>query len=117
MGEKFWGGEPFRFPFGVILNEDRRHQTMKREEQIFEQALALTSSEARDAYLLGACGDDGDLRRRVEGLLAAHQDAGALEFLAASGSKDGSVTRLSRDRLTEKPGDRIGRYKLLQQIG
>ncbi|HOW68798.1 MAG TPA: serine/threonine protein kinase, partial [Verrucomicrobiota bacterium] len=90
---------------------------MKREEQIFEQALALTSSEARDAYLLGACGDDGDLRRRVEGLLAAHQDAGALEFLAASGSKDGSVTRLSRDRLTEKPGDRIGRYKLLQQIG
>jgi len=90
---------------------------MKREEQIFEQTLALGSSEVRDAYLLGACGDDHDLRRRVEELLAAHQDAGAIEFLHGTDRPDRVATLLSEDRLTEKPGDRIGRYKLLQQIG
>jgi serine/threonine protein kinase/WD40 repeat protein len=90
---------------------------MKREEQIFEQTLALGSSEARDAYLLGACGDDHDLRRRVDELLAAHQDAGAIEFLHGTDRPDRVATLLSEDRLTEKPGDRIGRYKLLQQIG
>lgn len=49
---------------------------MKREEVIFEQALALSSAEAREANLLGVCGDDRGPRQRVQGLLAARQDAG-----------------------------------------
>jgi eukaryotic-like serine/threonine-protein kinase len=87
---------------------------MNREEQIFEQALARASPEARAAYLLGACGDDRDLRQRVNDLLAAHQDAGVIDFL--QGTHRPAPLR-SGGRLTEQPGDRIGRYKLLQQIG
>jgi hypothetical protein len=42
---------------------------MKREEEIFEQALRLASLEARESYLLGACEGDAELRQRVEQLL------------------------------------------------
>jgi eukaryotic-like serine/threonine-protein kinase len=66
---------------------------MKREEEIFERALALTSAEARADYLLKAC-------------------AGTPIFAGAWRN----CSRRTRT-LTEKPGDRIGRYKLLQQIG
>jgi hypothetical protein len=45
---------------------------MKREDELFEQVLALTSAEAREAYLLETCGEDHDLRRRIEELLVAH---------------------------------------------
>jgi serine/threonine protein kinase/Flp pilus assembly protein TadD len=83
----------------------------QREEAIFEAALALLP-EQRAAYLANACGEDPGLRQRVEALLAAHaQTTGILEGSAAAST---IVLDLP---LTEKPGDRIGRYKLLQQIG
>ena len=44
---------------------------MKPEQEIFEQAMALPSREAREGYLLGACGQNRDLRRSVDELLAA----------------------------------------------
>jgi WD40 repeat protein/serine/threonine protein kinase len=91
---------------------------MSREEEIFEQALALTSSETRQGYLLGACAGDAELRRRVEELLAAHREAGVIEFL-----KDSTRTEqqagifVPEQRLSEKPGDHIGRFKLLEKVG
>jgi WD40 repeat protein/serine/threonine protein kinase len=88
---------------------------MKREEQIFERALALISPEARQEYLLRACGDDLDLRRHVEELLVASNDAGNLGFLNTGGPEGpASVVDVRQD---EGPGTVIGRYKLLQQIG
>jgi WD40 repeat protein/serine/threonine protein kinase len=90
---------------------------MKREEAIFEEALALTSAEARGAYLREACAGDAALRGRVEELLAAHQDAGALEFLRREDRTRKVETRLVEGGLREQPGDRIGRYRLLQPIG
>jgi eukaryotic-like serine/threonine-protein kinase len=90
---------------------------MKREEELFEQARALTSAEARAGYLLEACGGDRELRRRVEELLAAHQEAGALEFLDADGPADKADPAQPEHRSSERPGDRIGRYKLLERIG
>jgi eukaryotic-like serine/threonine-protein kinase len=90
---------------------------MKREEEIFERALALTSAEARADYLLKACAGNSDLRRRVKELLAAHHDARAIEFLGAGDRTQKVETLQAEDRLSEKPGDRIGHYKLLQQIG
>ena len=44
-----------------------------------ERAMAAAekaSSEERGAFLAEACGDDGELRRRVEGLLEAHDASG-----------------------------------------
>jgi tetratricopeptide (TPR) repeat protein len=88
-----------------------------REEQIFIAALQLATREERAAYLKDACASDAALRQRVEALLQAHERARA--------SIDPDVTVKSPpspdvplvEPITEKPGDRIGRYKLLQEIG
>ncbi|HEY2952152.1 MAG TPA: serine/threonine-protein kinase [Verrucomicrobiae bacterium] len=75
---------------------------------LFNEAAEITDAAERAAYLQRACGDDASLRQRLDQLLKAHADAGG--FLAGPGA----TTMLP---VTEKPGDRIGRYKLLQGIG
>jgi tetratricopeptide (TPR) repeat protein/tRNA A-37 threonylcarbamoyl transferase component Bud32 len=88
----------------------------EREIEIFIAALDLPSGQ-RAAYLDEACAGDAALRRRVEQLLAASEAAGAfLESPAAVPPKPGATIRLELTPI-EKPGDKIGRYKLLQQIG
>jgi len=47
----------------------------QRVKAVFQEAVAR-SPESRGAYLDDACGD-GELRREVERLLAAHEGAGA----------------------------------------
>ncbi|MEK7686133.1 MAG: serine/threonine-protein kinase [Verrucomicrobiota bacterium] len=90
---------------------------MKQEQEIFEQAMALPSHEAREAYLLGACGQNRDLRRSVDELLAAFNDAGELDFLQTGERSQEAQTVLADVRPEEGPGTVIGRYKLLQKIG
>jgi WD40 repeat protein len=48
---------------------------VSRVEQIFLAAVSQSDPDQRAKYLDGACGDDADLRRRVETLLAAHPHA------------------------------------------
>ena len=89
------------------------NDVQKQDVIIFSEALDLPLSE-RAAYLDRACAGDQKLRQRVEGLLLTHDQAGG--FLErppvemAIGSRLGAFAG-------ERPGDRIGRYKLLQQIG
>jgi eukaryotic-like serine/threonine-protein kinase len=90
---------------------------MKPEHEIFEQAMALPSGEAREAYLVEACGRNRELRRNVDELLAAFNDAGQIDFLKASDRAPEARTMQLDARLVEAPGTVIGRYKLLQQIG
>ncbi|HEY0551336.1 MAG TPA: protein kinase [Verrucomicrobiae bacterium] len=79
-------------------------------EALFEQALKFKPEE-RAAFLAGACGADESLRRRAEELLQASAEKGG--FLPTDpGNKKTIVLPI-----TEQPGDRIGRYKILQQIG
>ena len=85
----------------------------QREEALFEAALKLPPG-ARAAYLAEACRGDAELRGRVEGLLAAHGEAAAFLEEPAAARPTGTVVIRS---LEERTGDRIGRYKLLQQIG
>ncbi|MHC4714150.1 MAG: protein kinase domain-containing protein, partial [Planctomycetota bacterium] len=73
------------------------------EEAIFSAAVEIQSPEERKAYLDEVCGEDSGLRAAVEELLRLHD----------SNQRFLSVPVL----LTEGPGDRIGRYKLLEQIG
>jgi serine/threonine protein kinase len=95
------------------------------EEVIFEAAFALPASE-RAAYLDRACAGNDGLRQLVEALLEAHEEAG--EFLespapgaepssAAVNSQGAGGLAATASASIEKPGDRIGRYKLLEQIG
>jgi len=90
---------------------------MKQEQEIFEQAMALPSREAREAYLLGACGQNRELRQSVDELLAAFNDAGEIDFLKTGDRPQEAQTVLLDARPDEGPGTVIGRYKLLQQIG
>ena len=79
--------------------------------------MALPSREAREGYLLGACGQNKDLRKSVDELLAAFNDVGELEFLKTGDRKQEDQTVVAETKLHEGPGTVIGRYKLLQKIG
>jgi eukaryotic-like serine/threonine-protein kinase len=77
--------------------------------EIFNEAKARPAGAERERYLTEACQDDPALKAQVIALLQAHASAG--DFL--------KYTQFISpvELLTEKPGDKIGRYKLLQQIG
>ena len=79
-----------------------------REKEIFEQALDITPTEERHRFLTSACGEDAALLARVQALLRA--DESGESFLPEQ-------PKATVVAITEKPGDRIGCYKLLQQIG
>jgi serine/threonine protein kinase len=85
---------------------------MNREKEIFEQALDLASAAERQAFLKGACGPDAAMCERLQALLRSHEEAA--DFLPAQPAAPSGTVIVP---ITEKPGDRIGRYKLLQQIG
>jgi serine/threonine protein kinase/tetratricopeptide (TPR) repeat protein len=95
------------------------------EVAIFAAALEL-SADQRGAYLDQACAGDDALRRRVEALLRIQDKAGNFFDKLASVARPSSAeaempgssvaTRIPGIP-AEKTGDRIGRYKLLQQIG
>src|SRR5262249_15955007 len=87
-------------------------QSEQHEEAVFEAALKLPAAE-REAYLEKTCSGDANLRRRVEALLSAFERAGG--FLNQPATPERTVKPSLPP--TEKPGDRIGRYKLLEQIG
>jgi tetratricopeptide (TPR) repeat protein/serine/threonine protein kinase len=81
------------------------------EESIFLEALQKETPQDRAAFLEGACGSDAALRRAVELLLQAHEQAG--EFLQGRAE----VGFTTEPGVREGPGSVIGSYKLLQQIG
>ena len=78
--------------------------------EIFVEAAEIAEPVARAAYLNQACGGDAALRVRVEQLLAADSQAG--KFLHEPGD-----TTATRELFSEKLGDRIGRYRLIERIG
>ncbi len=109
-------------------------------ERLFHEALALSSPRERAEFLERACGPDPALRAKVEGLLDAHErtapflptepgdrrpiegphhppgSAGAREASPPADPAGPWRTVLS-SALGDGPGDHVGRYKLLQQIG
>src|SRR5881628_845353 len=81
---------------------------------VFEAASRLPADQ-RGPYLDHACAGDVELRRRVQLLLGAFERAGGfMKEPAVPPPARGVVSSLPS---AEKPGDRIGRYKLLEQIG
>src|SRR6516164_3202758 len=81
----------------------------QRVQGVFQAVAELPTAE-RAAALERECGDDAELRRRVEALLKAHDDSG--ESPAVEQAPTGAYVP------TVGPGQIFaGRYKLLQQIG
>ncbi len=84
-------------------------------EAIFFAALEKSTPAERAAYLDAACGDDRDLRHRVERLLAAHPQVGS--FLESAAPPESAETA-SYQGPAEAVGAVIaGRYKLLEAVG
>src|SRR5690242_4291808 len=79
---------------------------------IFDAAIELPL-EKRAAYVQQACAGDEALRQRVEALLRAHELAGTFMGTLAVNLDQGARAVGS----VHQTGDKIGRYKLLQQIG
>ena len=84
---------------------------------ILSAALELSAWE-RAAYLAKTCAGDIALHRQVEALIQSYEQA---ENFLETPPVGFDFKRTGPDNinipLTEKPGDKIGRYKLLQQIG
>ncbi len=101
------------------------------EESLFYQALQQPGAAARSAFLDHACANQPQLRARLEKLLQAHDtpvslfDKRAVEMdttldSAAGSSSDsanGEDSSFAPLSATERPGTRIGPYKLLEIIG
>ncbi|MBC8097335.1 MAG: serine/threonine protein kinase, partial [Akkermansiaceae bacterium] len=101
----------------------------EQEEALFDAARKLSGRAARQAFLDQACAEDEALRNRLDGLLSAETEADV--FFDTAAPVNGEMLRQSLARyevprdavsssastLTEGPGSRIDRYKLLQKIG
>ncbi len=85
-------------------------------KSIFLQAVELPTPAERDAFLAAQCGSDAELRREVEELLRHQAAAGSfLETPLSAVVVDPHPKLNSLPK--ERPGTRIGPYKLLQVIG
>ena len=80
-------------------------------KRVFLEAIEKGSSEELNRYLEGACRGDSELRSRIEQLLQAQ--AGAGRFLGGSVSNTATIEQIPLERV----GSKVGRYKLLEQIG
>ena len=93
-----------------------------RVKQLFQSALERPLEEL-ERFLHEACGDDRELRREVESLLAAHQQAGefaerpAVERLATEfAGMATSGESMTRYRALQ-PGCELGPYHVIEPIG
>jgi eukaryotic-like serine/threonine-protein kinase len=82
-------------------------------EQIYYRAVACPAGQ-RGALLDESCGDDLALRREVESLLAADDRAGG--FLSTADFRE-QISAVTGDARRVKPGQTLGRYELLSEIG
>ena len=84
-----------------------------RIERIYERAVVCQPA-ARAELLDEACGNDIDLRREVESLIAAGDRAG--DFLSASDFREQlAAVAVSARHLS--PGQKVGRYELESELG
>ena len=90
-----------------------QHDASVREREIFFMALDHDSPGGRPAFLDGACGGDVELRAAVEALLANHVEDSFLQQPATGHASGATILTPAMDQ----PGDRIGRFKLLEKIG
>jgi eukaryotic-like serine/threonine-protein kinase len=85
------------------------------EARIFADALLLPVGQ-RAKYLADACAGDAALRKRIEALIEAHESAAQFMTTPANPTS-GPGADIASPMAEDRPGTRIGRYKLLQLLG
>ena len=100
-----------------MMQEDKRDR-WRHVKGLFAEA-ADRSADERGRFLDQACTGDESLRREVEALLAAHDDADEVfehgPAAASAFASAGVTLPLTYERLA--PGRRIGPYEILDAIG
>ena len=81
-----------------------------RVKEVFLTAVEQPSPAERVGYLDAACAGNAELRRRVEALLAAHDQP-------SRAPQTDTIGYEAPDQGSEQPGARIGPYHLLQELG
>jgi serine/threonine protein kinase len=84
-----------------------------RDIEVFTEALQLPTEE-RVLFLDHACAQDQGLRRRMEALLKSSDRIGTFLEEPPAGE---IIEGRAKIAAGEKPGDRVDRYKLLEEIG
>ena len=79
--------------------------------ELFNEAKARSAGAERERFLAEACRDDTALKEQIVSLLEADADENESDFLKHTQVVPPVTV------CTEKPGDKIGHYKLLQKIG
>ena len=87
----------------------RDQERWQRAKQVLDEAIAVESGE-RASVLDRACDGDPELRREVESLLSAHEQAG-LTFLKTA------AVGLKAPSSPSRAGLRIGVYQIIKEIG
>ena len=88
-----------------------RSELWRQAEELFHAALEQ-SPEERRAFLDSACGQDTELRRHVELLVSAEENAGS--FLDKSGAPDLTATIDAAGSLV---GRQFGHYRIVSPLG
>ncbi len=106
------------------MKEKHLPSESQNERELFLAAIELQGGE-RDDFLSQKCGNNCELRRRIETLIEEHDSQG--DFLSVPAIARQSTLDADQDQsgirtqvvqeVSEKPGECIGRYKLLQNIG
>jgi hypothetical protein len=87
----------------------------QRAQEIFASAVTR-SAESRAGYLDGACGNDVELRREVESLLASH-DSASTGFLEQPAIGMGSMAPPFSGRKPLSRGSRLGSFEIVSPLG
>ncbi len=87
------------------------------DESVFASALAIARPADRAAYLEKACAGNPALRREVEALLSAHAADNPLDRPPADLAVTGDHDATEAGPPAAEVGDRIGPYRLMEQIG
>jgi serine/threonine protein kinase/tetratricopeptide (TPR) repeat protein len=85
---------------------------MPGEQAIFNAARLIAAPDARRQYVEQACGEDHNLRARIEALLRVHDEDSTFLRTPAEG-----VGAAFAEPVREAPGTLIGPYQLRHQIG
>ena len=94
-------------------------ETHGRIEWIVNEALGRSSPGEREAFLRGACGEDAQLRQRVEQLLARQDSVpgSGPETVPEAGRTIAVKIPTTEETPAEGPGTVIGRYRILEKVG
>jgi serine/threonine protein kinase/tetratricopeptide (TPR) repeat protein len=92
-----------------------------RVKQLFVEALDKPPGEQREAFLRSACGEETELLLRINEMLGAHARASAVLPAPGDAPAVGLAATIHSDTIaaaaSERVGEMIGPYKLLERIG